>query len=106
MTKKDKKELNKIASKLPLMQHKTQKEKVTISGYALIEQGQTKYKGKEIQGAQRFIIEKPRVINHKTELEKAFKAAGMNGVHSYVSGVINAFKTRQQHDSTPQNPIR
>lgn len=75
LTKRDKKTITQIVAKLPEMKHRSQKEIVLVSG-----------------PNGRYLGSVPKIINHKTEAEKAFKKFGWDGVHSYVKGVIDACK--------------
>lgn len=88
ITKQDKKQISKMIKGLMPCFHKTETEKVTISGHALLAKGvKTLKDGQEVIPTGIYVTTQPKSINHKTEAEKHFKKSGFQGVAFYVASI-------------------
>lgn len=74
------------------MNHKGLTESQTLSGLTLLRNGMKQINGRDIEAAGFYTITRPKPVNHRAELEAAYRSHGMDGVHSYVKGVVDACK--------------
>lgn len=98
LTKKDKKELTKIANQLPVTYQDTFATSHK-SGHDLFAQGhRTGPDGKPLKLNAFYETRKPAVfpVNHKRKIFRAFEIGGIEGVKGYVSGVYELVKSHEK----------
>lgn len=93
MTKKDKKDISAAIKGLPVVTDPNIKIPRVISGSGLIGMGVFKTKsGEPVVRSKQYTIKEDKVINHRTEAEKAFKTGGMTAVLLYCNEVLSKTK--------------
>lgn len=97
MTKRELKQLSRLVKDLPEMKSKTLKVQRAVKGSTLIASGKTENgDGEKINPDKYYLIDTPKVINHRTEAEKYFRAHSMKGVEDYRAMILK--RNADAHD--------
>lgn len=97
LDKKIKKEIRRRIKRLPEMLHSDKTEQVVVHGSVLIEHGTEKTKtGQNLNPTLRYLVDRPKSVNHQTEAEQIYVREGFPGVDHYCETVKNKFTEQMQ----------